>query len=49
MDGFSPTFSNVFVEHKKSLKGKKFNSLLIGFTLILSSRVCLSGMKLFTM
>ena len=46
--GFSH-FSNVFVEHKKSLKGKKINFLLIRFILILNSRVCISDMKLFTM
>ena len=46
MDTKSPNFSNYFfVVTKKPIMREIFNFLLIGFTLILSSLVCLLGMK----
>ena len=46
MDCFSPTFRRFLSEHKKSKKREKLNFLLVEFTLFLSSRVFLAGIKM---
>ena len=46
MDCFSPTFSKVLSEHKKSKKRDILIFYSFGLTLFLSSRVFLSGIKM---